>query len=508
MSITLSKNKIGSLKLVSNYSDIVFVLIACLKFAQNNTRIDWLKVKSKPGIYLKIITERKVVSRKLDLNEREFGYWFAPFERELIWVKNQEHIGWVVRTSNTTFKLQYTPFYKQYKNYTYIAPTLEQMPPENMCVEIKPLKIVQKVKFSGRGLYGEYDNYCIIDGFKEYILQIQKQKLNMGYKDFLYHCSSNWNFAEEDDLDKMLALQLVSCPSSFYGKGGIGAIASKISSYGKLSKSVVTQLSNTYKGIVSPNFKEVNDKYFFNLITTSSDVSYIDQIRKHNPCEVNYCRPCLTYNDAQITAGAIPVQIPLLIKGANYKKSDGLEEVYLLLQYQLTALMHNSDFGNSNSALKNIENNIKKILERRMLENVFAIDANTINKLTLSFCRLYLTDNVAGQQISEATEMFFRKWDDWKRYISQSESIAKFRNTAQPTDVQTNISHDHQRFLVELQKLQDETKEKWIDSHNLEEKLVKKIKTEFYEIAIDLNNLGLIIQQNNFSKVRIVDINY
>lgn len=439
---------------------------------------------------------------KLDLNKRDFGYWFAPFERELIWIRNQEHIGWVVRTSNITFKLQFTPFYKKYRNYTYIAPTPELMPPESMCVEIKPLKIVRQVKFSEKDLYGEYDNYCIIDGYKEYKVQIQKPTL--GYKDFLYECTTRWDNADEDRLGEMLALQLVSCPTSFYGKGGVGAIASKISEYGKLSKNIVPQLSNTYKGIVSPNFQKINDTYFFNLIKTNSDVNYLDQIRIQHPCEVNYCKPCLTYAEAQTTAGFIPIQIPLLIKNANYKKSDGLEEVYLLMQYQLTALMQYPNFGNSNSALENIEENIKKIIEERMLDNIFAIDANSINKLALSFCRLHLTDDVSGQHIQEATEIFFDNWQDWKYYITKSEEITKFRNTARPTDAIISMSHDHQRFLVELQKLHDETGEKWIDLQNLKEKLDKKIKSEVYEIAKDLNNLGLIIQQNNFSKVRII----
>lgn len=439
---------------------------------------------------------------KLDLNKREFGYWFAPFEEELIWIRNLEHIGWVVHTSNITFKLQFTPFYKKYRNYTYIAPTPELMPPENMCVEIKPLKIVNEVKFNEKYVYGEYDNYCIIDGFKEY--KVKNEKPSLGYKDFLYHCTSSWNNADEDKLGEMLALQLVSCPTSFYGKGGVGSIASKVSEYGKLSKNIVSQLSNTYKEIVSPNFKKINDTYYFNLITKPSDVSYIDQIRIQNPCEVNYCKPCLTYTEAQVTSGSIPVQIPLLIKNANYKGSDGLQEVYLLLQYQLTALMHYPNFGNSNSALKTIEENIKKIIEERLLENIFAIDANSINKLALSFCRLYLTDDVSGQHIKEATKIFFDNWEDWKYYINKSESITKFRNTARPIDIATNMSHDHQRFLVELQKLHDQTDEKWVDMQNLKEKLDKKIKYDAYEIAKDLNNLGLIIQLNNFSKLKII----
>ncbi|HLB72188.1 MAG: hypothetical protein OIN88_13445 [Candidatus Methanoperedens sp.] len=442
------------------------------------------------------------INNRLDLNKREFGSWFAPFEHELIWVKNQEHIGWVVHVSNIAFKLHYTPFFKQCKNFTYIAPSPELMPPENMCIEIKPLKIVRKVKFDGKDLYGEYDNYCIIDGYKEYKVQVQKP--NLGYKDFLYHCARNWDNAEEDCIDKMLALQLVSCPSSFYGKGGIGAISSKISPYGKLSKSILSQLSSTYNGIISPNFQQVNDQYFFNLIKTSSDVNHINVIRKNRQCEVNYCRPCITYDDARITSGNIPIQIPMLIKNANYTKSDGLEEVYLLLQYQLTALMHYPAFGNTNAALSNVENNIRRLIEERMLENIFAIDSNTLNKLALSFCRLHLTDDVSDHRIQDAAEMFFDNWEDWKYYINNSESLTDFRNGMHATDIRIHLSRDHQRFLVELQKLHDETKEKWIDIQNLEERLDKKIRVYTYEIAKHLNDLGLIIQQNNFSKMHLV----
>ena len=35
-----------------------------------------------------------------DLNKREYGSWFAPFERDLIFIMRNEHIGWVVHTGN------------------------------------------------------------------------------------------------------------------------------------------------------------------------------------------------------------------------------------------------------------------------------------------------------------------------------------------------------------------------------------------------------------------------
>ncbi|MCK4798255.1 MAG: hypothetical protein KAT05_12815 [Spirochaetes bacterium] len=440
---------------------------------------------------------------KLDLNKREFGSWFAPFERELLFVKKQEHIGWVVYTSDKTFKLQLTPFYEQFRNYTYIVPEPHLMPPEKMCVEVEPFKIIQEPVFNNKSLYGEYRNHCIIDGFKEYNVQIQKPDIQ--YRDFLYQCSVNWKASEEDDIDKMLALQMVSCPSSFYGKGGIGVLASKLSSYGKISKSVLPQLNTTYNNLIATNFQKTNDKYFFNMVKTPRDMEFINQIRQHSMCEVNYCNPCISINDAQITAGSIPIQIPLLIKYATYKKSDELAEPYLLLQYQLTALMHNPTFGDSNSALNKIEKNIWKVIEERRIENIFEIDANTVNKLALSFSRLYLSNDVKTEKINEATDMFFAHWNDWKHYINDSKKLTDFRNTMHPNDTIFKYSHDHQKFLVELQKLQDDTNEKWIDWKELEQKLDKKVINIAYDIALELNNLGLIIQQYNFSKIRKVD---
>jgi len=441
----------------------------------------------------------------LDLNERQFGSWFAPFEYELIFIKNQEHIGWVKHESDKTFKLKFTPFYEYYRNYTYIVPEPHLLPPENLCVEINPFKIIRKQPvFNDKSLYGEYKNYCIIDGFKEYKIQLQKPDIK--YKDFLYQCSVNWNYVEEDYLDKMLALQLVSCPSSFYGKGGIGALASKLSSYGKLSKTIVPQLSSTYSNIIATNFQKMNDKYFFNMIKTSHDREIINQIRGDSLCEVNYCNPCLSLNDAQKTTESIPIQIPILIKYASYKKADGLAEPYLLLQYQLTALMHNPKFGFDNTALNNIEKNIRKVIEERKIENSFDVDSNTINKLALSISRLYLSKDVTTQVINEATDAFFAYLKDWKYYIKESDKTTNFRSTGYQSDILFKFSHEHQQFLVELQKLHDETNEKWIDWIALEKRFDKKIRNIAYGIALDLNNLGLIIQNNNFSKIRKIDI--
>lgn len=442
---------------------------------------------------------------KLDLNARQFGEEFAPFEQELIFLKQEEHIGWVEHTGAQTFKLKLTPFYDQCRKYEYIAPAPNLLPPQRLCIEVKPFKIIREPVFEKKSLYGKYQNYCIIDSYKEYKILLPKP--NIGYKDFLYHCSVNWIDAEEDDLDTLLALQLVSCPSSFYGKGGIGTMASKLTGYGKLSNQIVPQLNNTYNSIIAANFQKTNDIYLFNMIKTTQNTRFINQIRSgSSSCEVNYCKPCVSIKEAQAAAESIPIQIPLLIKGASrYKKADDLAEPYFLLQYQLTALMHEPSFGDSNSALNKIEENIRQVIEES--NGVLNVDSNTINKLALSFSRLYLNDyHIKNNDIKEATKIFISHLNDWKPYINESQETSNFRKHTSALDTHVRFSSDHQMFMVELQKLHDETGETWIDWLEFEKRIDKKKLSFIKDIAFDLNNLGMIIQQFNFSKIRKVKL--
>ncbi len=435
-----------------------------------------------------------------DLNKREYGEWFAPFEQELIFLKKEEHIGWVEYTSDNTFKLKLSPFYGEYRKYEYIVADPKTMPPQGKCIEVKPFKLIHDPLFNTKNLYGKYQNYCIIDRYNDY--QIRLPKLNIGYKDFLYHCSSSWLNAEEDNLDTMLALQLVSCPSSFYGVGGIGAAAAKISK-GKLSTAIIPELNNTYKTIVAENFQTMNDKYMFNMAKTSTDRKQINHIRQVNLPEVNYCCPCATMNEAQKVTETIPIQIPMLVKGATYLNASKLAEPYFVLQYQLTALMHTPTFGDSNSALKEIEDNIRLMSS---CDLPFNFDANTVNKLALAFNRLYLKEDNSELKINEAIKTFFAYAKDWQPYIKESAATTKFRGTYSSTDMLINFSNDHQTFLVELQKLHDETTEKWVAWDELKTKFAEKKWHVLEEIATELNNLGFIIHQHNFSQIRKVDI--
>ena len=236
------------------------------------------------------------------------------------------------------------------------------------------------------------------------------------------------------------------------------------------------------------------------MIKTKPD---LNQIRQHHTCaEINYCKPCIATQEAIAAPAEIPIQIPLLIKGAEYKKDDGLAEPYYALQYQLTALMQEPCFDDTNSAMHKFETNIKSVIDES--NGVLKMDANTINKLALGLSRLHLKP-LKDQEIKEATDMFFMHLNNWKPYLTQSQETSNFRKHMTQLDIQVRFSHDHQMFLVELQKAQDETDEKWVDWQELERRIDKKKWGLMKEIVTDLKNLGMVIEQNNFSKIRKMD---
>lgn len=109
-----------------------------------------------------------------DLNKREYGEWFAPFEQELLFLKKEEHIGWVEYTSDNTFKLKLSPFYGEYRKYEYIVADPKTMPPQGKCIEVKPFKLIHDPLFNTKNLYGKYQNYCIIDRYNDYQIRLQK----------------------------------------------------------------------------------------------------------------------------------------------------------------------------------------------------------------------------------------------------------------------------------------------------------------------------------------------
>jgi len=157
---------------------------------------------------------------KINLDKRGLGALFAPFERELIW--EYEHRGWVHWMGRNKFILRKSPFSNHKSQFEYLTPP-DICPSENEFIKLEVGKlIITNPRMIRRTTFLEFSaQYYEVMSYRLVSLKLPKPYLNP--KGFLHHLTYNWKNAEDDHLDFSLALQLLSCPESLYGKGGIGS---------------------------------------------------------------------------------------------------------------------------------------------------------------------------------------------------------------------------------------------------------------------------------------------
>jgi len=445
----------------------------------------------------------------LDLDKREFGSWFAPFEREIMEINKNEHVGWVVHTGKNTFRLSYSPFSKHFRNYldypgaiTYIAHSPELMPPEGKCVQVEG-KIEKRPKYYGGSLW--YEIYCHVETYSEY--RIQRLKPDFDYKEFLYYCSIFWDFAGEDNLDDMIALNLLSCPTSFYGYGGLGSISANLTPRGNLSKKYPSQLRVTFKSIVPQNFTIPGKNYSFRLLTEASSKTIKNNIKTtfgHN-IEMNFSTPCATKGQITKMSSHLPYQLPIIVRYSEYNSENkDLAEPYIILQYLLSAQLLYPNY-NENKHLELIKKNVKEVNKTWTVRDTVRIDPHTVNKLALGMSRLYMEDTFKKKRATEALEFIKEQLNDWVYYSEETGNLGSLRkDTRSFTTIRDNLTRTEIGIIIKMKQIHDEEGFTWIDSKRIRNMYFKKIPEDvFRDHLINLSNSTLIIQKNNFELVRL-----
>jgi hypothetical protein len=435
----------------------------------------------------------KMARKGIDLTTRVTGPW-APFETEVL---AEEHVGWPVPISQDKFRLKISPFHN-IRDCIYVLDNKNiEMPQENECIRVEGREDKNPI-FKQNSTIGRYEKTMYVEDLKPY--KIKRNKPDCSYKDFIYYCTSNWDSASEDDLDKMIALQLVSCPFSIAGHGGLGSITSKITKTGTFGKSYINDLESTFKEIVPSNFYSEHDIYRFSFLKGRSQSLKLPTKRF---CELNYVKSCLNIDEA-LNVTKMPIQIPLLVRDPKLnKKINDYQD--LILQYQLTALTYQPKFNDGQ--LRIFENNIKEIREVKLTEKFLNIDLFAINKLALAFSRLYLSDELDSNNFKTAAELFFKKWDDWSNYLSRQSHLDKYKRNMMANDITINFTSKEMKMYVAIKKIQDETNDSWINVNNLIDCLGDK-RVDWIQVLENLINSGLIIYGNNFKRVKLIEYDW
>ncbi len=440
--------------------------------------------------------------------DREKGSLLAPFERELMFGRKDEHIGWVVPTGKRTFKLRYSPFSKLFRmdpkynsEIIYVVEDPSLMPPEGECVEVEGRLIYEKSV--SRGGY-RCQVYCLVESYSKFPIRslVQSLKPDIDYKDFLYFCSVVWDFAYEDDLDKMIALSLVSCPPSFYGRGGFGGITANMTKLGTFGSRYPAHIRKTFGMLIPSEFKagRTPTPYKFKVVSRPKDAVSAFALPAS---EVNYTTACATDAEVESMSRALPYQLPILVRHAEYNHAkEELADISVILQYQLTALILTPNF--SDSQIKLIERNIEKAKKAWYgVDDVVRIDPHAVNRLALGLSRLHLEPDLKEKRIKEAIRFIIDQRKDWEDYKQVVKGVTSFRRQA-PLTYRDNLTKKEIEILVALKRVHEEQGFKWTDSSYLKAKYFKKMNhEEFLNHLINLSNAGLILQRNNFSLVRL-----
>lgn len=455
---------------------------------------------------------------KVSLFKRH-GPYLAPFERALIY--EDIHTGWVNYTGPSVFKLKKSPYLDAFSEYTYIVPE-DLAPPENAFVTVTGTEVKSPIfnldnRNGPMSNIGEYQKIMNVEDWKYENLSsyldmhtvpsavIEREFGNMvgietdgtlTMKEFLYYVSYGWENAEHDGLDTALAMQLVSCPQSTYGTGGIG-----VQMYPIGGRTIAVNNYGTHINRILPReFTKSNNMYVFKPVKTKMDIKSMLNIEK-STSEVNFAYlKIMAPEDIKR-----PVNIPILLEDAVPSKTKKAFFNPDILTYQLTALMINPVLDEQ--LIDAFERNILE-LERLRIRNDdqdSSFDLSSVNRIAQSFVRLRLRPSIDDSRFHEASQTFLRYYQE---YLENKEILENFRGgraydvpNIDGSYIRSRLRTDEIKLLLEIMKRSEESGEKWVATSELEKDMPG---VDIWPLIRNLQNFGYIIHKQNYGYLRAV----
>lgn len=315
---------------------------------------------------------------------------FAAFERKML---NMPHAGWVhyKSLSNGEFTLLKSPYRSTFTdNNSYVAPA-DMRPNENEFVQVEVDNYIRDIKSRIKNTnYIDYKNYYRVKSITKpnlnEIAMLEKPFLNGD--EFLYRVASNWKNADQDHLDFSLAIQILSCPESVYGIGGIGT---KSITYVKSVKTPLIDLQKSISRILPSEFLGVGNRYQYNFIQSKKTQLAVEKGRLNSEAsEICYNHLWQLPEPSPVTS----IQIPTIIHNAEYIPRN-LELDQDVVEYLLTALIIKPPI--EDYMISKIEKTTMNVHQRIRRDEDFAnlnLDPSSPSKIANAICRLNLREKM------------------------------------------------------------------------------------------------------------------
>jgi len=321
------------------------------------------------------------MQKKFRLDKREIGPW-TSFEQYLL-KKENTHVGWIEWIDSKSFRLKKNPFSNHPMSpYTYLVPDEVHIPIEEGLIRILEEKIVKNIKVSRKKLSGTYnEQFCIVAGY-EPLKPNELPKPYLKKDDFLNRILHDWELGNKKTFGIELALNVLSCPKSVYGIGGIGA--QSFSPHG--SKQHLRTLDKAIQNLLPYDFLKQNKAFQYNSIKTIDEERKVNlRVRKAVSNEISYNYLFTLGPEAQ--SATMPTQIPIVLPEGFYAGSKwGLDPD--IMDYQMGALLIQPQIDEHiQKQLQNLIQNIGSDMLRDIPEE-HSIDYSGILRLSKAWARL------------------------------------------------------------------------------------------------------------------------
>jgi hypothetical protein len=320
--------------------------------------------------------------------------------------------------------------------------------------------------------------------------------------EFLDRVSSNWKDPEEDHLDHIIALLMVSSPRSILGEGGLGSEGiqrdrgSRNGTNRDVADTILSQLPLEFR-------TSGTEQYKYSKIESTGDLKLIKAKRISENC---YSLVPEKIYEAMVQRH-IPIQLPFVVRNSELATSK-VEIDLDVLEYQLTGLYlppppEAIQEDRFHKLIKDLKNE-----EFWDMKGIGELDKNAGMKIELALTRLFIGKRFSGDgyrssrtDISEGTDLIKRilryGYENFRMKIKEedyfrSRKSEPWRGKLKPLDKEIYI---YLRNLLE---------EQGIDQVPRSEILPTTKQNKVDESIERLNRYGYVLQMKNGSIIKIV----
>jgi hypothetical protein len=439
---------------------------------------------------------------QVSLRNRVYGPW-AGFEREIL--SMSPHAGWVKYTGQRRVQLRKSPFLPPDVTRTYLLPddlVLEDDELVRLSVDGRVTRVDALAK--GSSLASEYEVVYSVGGIERLSLPLPRPYLDTD--DFLGRLMVNWRDGEQDHLDKAIALQMLSCPRTALGPGGIGSQSFDLSS----SSHALDHLRKDIETNLPVEFTRPNPRYEMDFLDSPADLSALRKRVSSGSVDE------ASYNYLKMVDPShhpLPQHIPTIIYNAAFRPINKIPDPDVL-EFQLYGLVLRPVV--TEQMIGEIEKLLGTVLEES--EPGYAgfnveFDKDALAKIAMALCRLYRRDRLDEDMLSRSQSWFkdlYRLFADLRMNYVRPGGSSRISS-----DLQVSYGHDRQGphdmdVLREINRGVNEKGLDYVSFSGLKRSLKKKVTAD--ELRDSLTRLiqsGMVISKENdnlFRPVRRFDL--